>query len=503
MSPGGSTAVALASIYALVALLASFFFRYRLTLLHLALALAACAAACLASGGVGLAEYFLVVGQVLITSATVGWLVRVAAESEIDPLTGLANKRGLDRALESSLARASAGHGERAGLVLAVIDLDYFKTVNDTAGHATGDRLLRACADAWSGLLGDGQLLARVGGDEFVLLLPGLDRAAAVALVERLRAAVPGRTSTVGLAEWEHGDSSAMLLARADAALYAGKRNGRNQASWHATATHGLSEPLAAALDRGDLQVHYQPLVDLASGAVRGAEALLRWPDGEGGWVSPATFIPVAEANGLIHRLGAWALHRACADAQAWSSRGLSLEKLSVNVSPLQLQDAGFGRLVQKVLADTGFDPGRLVLEVTESAVGAEDATAYRTLSDLRARGVRIAIDDFGTGYSTLSRLRDVPVDVLKVDRSFVATLGDEGSHTSIVGAVIALAGALGLSTVAEGIERPAQAELLRALGCTEGQGFLYSPAVPADAFVATAGSRAFPAHEEEPVAAG
>src|SRR4051794_11639991 len=212
MSPGGSTAVALSSIYALVCLQASFFFRFRLTLAHLALCLISCAVASRAAGGVGLAEYFLVVGEIVIVSCIVGWLVRVAADSEVDSLTGLPNRRGLDRLLAEQLARRGAGAD--SGLVLGILDIDYFKAVNDTAGHAAGDRLLRDCAATWSGLLVDAQVLARAGGDEFILVLPDAGRESASALVDRLRTAVPDRTCTVGLAEWEPGDSAAMLLGR-------------------------------------------------------------------------------------------------------------------------------------------------------------------------------------------------------------------------------------------------------------------------------------------------
>jgi diguanylate cyclase (GGDEF)-like protein len=480
-SPGGATAVALASLYALVAIIASFFFSLRLSLRHLALALGMCAVSCAVSGGVGLAEYLLVVGEAVVSSGVVAWLTMAAADSETDALTGLPNRRGLDRVLDQQLSRISQG----SGLVLGVLDLDFFKLVNDVAGHAEGDRLLREVAQTWRQLLPDRHILARMGGDEFALLLCDVDRAEADVLAERLRLSLGERSVTLGLATWEHGDSAGMLLGRADAALYAGKRSGRNRVAWHESGTAALSEPLHEAVLAGRLQMHFQPIVDLTDGSVVGAEALARWPDGTGGWHAPATFIPVAERTGIIHELGAWALSSACEAAGAWAADGMVLEKLSVNVSPVQLQSPDFPGVVRAVLAQTGYDPSRLVLEVTESAIGAEGALACRTLADLRDLGIRVAIDDFGTGYSTFARLRDVPVDILKVDRSFVSTLGGEESHSPIVGAVIAVARSLGLATVAEGVETPEQAAMLHRLGCGEAQGYLYSPAVPADRLVA------------------
>ena len=476
LSPGGATAVALSSVYALEAVLASFLFRFRLALAHVAVMLAACAGAFAVTGGVSVAESLLVSGEIVIASWVAGWLTRVAADSEVDALCGLPNRRGLDR----QLAAGTAAAAERGGLVLAVIDLDFFKAVNDTAGHAEGDRVLREAAAAWQGVLGRRHVLARLGGDEFALLLHEVDRAGAEEVAERLRSALGELTCTIGLARWEQGDSPSMLLSRADAALYTGKRAGRDRVTWHESDTGALSEPLHAALLAGDLQVHYQPIVDLGSGELEGVEALVRWPDGAGGWHAPDTFIPTAEATGLIRPLGEWVLHQACADAQEWRRAGLVLEKLSVNVSPLQLQEPGFPAVVRRVLAETGLDATALVLEVTESTLGVEGGRSAQLLAELRREGVRVAIDDFGTGYSTLSRLRDVPVDVLKIDRAFVSTLGQERSHAPIVAAVVAMAGALGMRTVAEGVETPEQAVLLRAMGCTSAQGFLYSRAVPA-----------------------
>jgi diguanylate cyclase (GGDEF)-like protein len=474
-SPGGATAVALSSILALVSVQASFFFRFRLALGHLVVTLVACSIALWSAGGVTLADYVLVSGLIVNASGIVAWLTRLAADTEIDALTGLVNRRGLDRLLDEQLNRTDQG----AGLVLAMLDIDYFKAVNDAAGHAEGDRLLREATRAWQDTLDPRHVLARVGGDEFIVLLRDHDRAGADRVADGLMAALGERTCTIGLAQWERGDSAAMLQGRADAALYAGKRNGRSQARWHETVTGALSEPLHGALESGHLRVYYQPIVDLATERILGAEALVRWPDGSGGWVDPATFIPTAEATGMIHRLGGWVLQQACVDAMTWVEAGRPVEKLSVNVSPIQLQDAEFPALVQRVLTESGFDPSALMLEVTESAIGADGARANQSLAELRALGVRVAIDDFGTGYSTLSRLRDVPIDVLKIDRSFVATLAAEDSHAPIVGAVVALAGALGLGTVAEGVETPEHARMLISLGCRQAQGFLYSPAVP------------------------
>jgi len=468
--------VALAGFYVLIAVDSAFFFSWPGAVAHLAFAVGAALSVLQRNEAFGLAAGLVVVGTALLVAGVVSWLVRAAAAAEIDALTGLPNRRGLDRLLSDAVTAA-----QRAGtpLSLALIDLDHFKTVNDSYGHSEGDGLLRSTAAAWSALLEPGQVLARQGGDEFTVLLPGASVAAGVELVERLRDAVPaGSTCSAGVAEWDPEESLSLLFASADAALYQAKRAGRNCTRHHSHAASLVAE-LRRGLARDELTVFYQPMVSLADRAVRGAEALIRWQHPERGLVPPAEFLPLVESGDVMVDVGRFVLAQACAQAVRWRSTG-GPGYVGVNVSGPELLSPGYLASVRRVLHETGLPASALVLEVTETSLDADGEPALQVLAAVRELGVRVALDDFGTGYSSLSRLGRLPVDILKIDRSFVQDLLPETERAPLIQAVVALGAALGLAVVAEGVEHPHQARLLASLGCDHVQGYLYSRPVPA-----------------------
>jgi diguanylate cyclase (GGDEF)-like protein/PAS domain S-box-containing protein len=410
-----------------------------------------------------------------------------------DPLTNLPNRRLFVDHLEGALARA-----ERHGHAVAVlyIDLDDFKLLNDSAGHATGDEVLRTIGDLVYGLIRDGDVAARFGGDEFVLCceVAGGDDAVRIALrlLESLR--FPFRsdgklhqvTASVGIALSQPDSHAEVLLRQADAAMYAAKESGKGRMQLFDADLHrkvrerlDLANELRAAIQHGELETYFQPEVELRNGRLHGFEALVRWNHPVRGLVGPDAFIPLAEESGYIADLGEQVLRAACAAAAKWRSlRPGDPPMVAVNVSVRQLADPAFAALVAAIVADAGIDAGNLCLEVTESSM-MEVGDAEEALIALRATGVRMAIDDFGTGYSSLNRLKRFPVDFLKVDKSFVDGLGKDTDDDAIVATVLNLASTLGIKVVAEGVETEEQRELLLYLGCEVGQGYLWSPAVP------------------------
>jgi diguanylate cyclase len=454
--------VALACLYVLIAVDSAFFFSWPGAVGHLTVAAIACAGVLWADHDVGAGTTLVVAGTAVIVAGVVAWLVRAAGAAETDALTGLPNRRGLDRLLDDAITVA-----ERSGarLSLAVIDLDHFKAVNDSEGHQGGDLLLVRTAQAWTALLRPGQSLARLGGDEFVVLLPGTGLEDALAVVQRLRGAVPdGRTCSVGVAE-RHPDDPSSLLSSADAALYQAKRAGRDCIRHHGH-TAAVRSEIRGALERDELVVHYQPVVDLATGRIAATEALVRWQHPQRGLVPPDE--------------GRLVLARACAQTAAWRGQGNDL-RVAVNVAGEQLLDPGFVDALAGILASTGLPPAGLLLEVTESSFDADTTSAQRTLEAVRALGVGIAVDDFGTGYSSLARLGRLPVGVLKIDRSFVAAVPEGATEAPLIQAIVAMAAALRLEVVAEGVEDAGRARLLRRLGCAYAQGYLFGrPVAPA-----------------------
>ncbi len=413
-----------------------------------------------------------------------------------DELTGLANRALFIDRVAHALARR-----ERDATTVAVLllDLDDFKTVNDGLGHAAGDAMLRAVAHRLEVLVRPGDTTARLGGDEFAMVLVELpDEQAAVHAVERIIAVlgeplvIEGKEvfvqGSIGLAYAGAGPvTPAEVLRNADAAMYVAKTEGKSRYAvfephMHAAALHRLTlrADLQRALDHDEFTLHYQPIVSMETGALVGVEALVRWAHPTRGLVAPDEFIPLAEETGLVVPLGLWVLEQACRQVAAWSRTAPGLT-VSVNVSQRQLRRPEFGGEVGSVIDLTGIHPARLALEITESAIMADVLGTVERLHVLRDLGVRLAVDDFGTGYSSFSWLRQLPVDILKIDKEFVDELGRREEGGFLVGAIIDLAHNLGLSTVAEGIEAPAQLSRLRELHCDLGQGFHVGRPMPAE----------------------
>jgi diguanylate cyclase (GGDEF)-like protein/PAS domain S-box-containing protein len=414
-----------------------------------------------------------------------------------DTLTGLPNRALLRDRLTHALARAERQRGQVAVLFL---DLDRFKVVNDSLGHASGDALLVEVANRINTCLRAGDTAARLGGDEFTVLLEDIvDEQQAVEVAERiaetlrLPVMVEGRevfvSASIGIAtNTPRRIGPDGVLRNADLALYRAKADGRARhavfdPSMEARALERLEveTDLRHALDRDELRVYFQPVVDLDSGTVNELEALVRWERPGYGIVSPMAFIPIAEETGLIVPIGQWVLEEACRWAQRWqpfSAVGKPLV-VSVNLSARQFQHPELLTDIERALRETGLDPRHLKLEITESVVMQDAQATIDTLQALKALGIRVAIDDFGTGYSSLSYLKRLPVDTLKIDRSFVNGLGLDTQDTAIVDSVVALARTLQLSVTGEGVETAAQARHLRQLGCDRGQGFLYARPLP------------------------
>jgi diguanylate cyclase (GGDEF)-like protein/PAS domain S-box-containing protein len=426
-----------------------------------------------------------------------GELTRQAFE---DSLTGLPNRALFRDRVEHAVARNRRGGGR---VTLFLVDLDDFKMVNDTLGHAAGDRLIEAIAVSMSQQVRPADTLARLGGDEFAVLIEDVDEVEAAALADRLLTAIrqPVRlgdrdfvcSASIGVATIKADGGSrpdtGELLRDADLAMYAAKAAGRDRFAVFDPAMYAdiLREAdersqLEHALASEEFLVHYQPIVDLPSGRLVGVEALVRWQHPQRGLLGPNTFIPLAETTGLIVPLGRWVLRQACLQAAAWHENlpGADHVRVSVNLSPRQFQYEGLVGDVRDIIAETGIDPHRVVLEITESLLMQDTDATSATFEQLRALGVQLAIDDFGTGYSSLSYLKRFQVDILKIDRSFVDGITTDPEDATLAEAVVQLGRALHLQTVAEGIETHDQHAALRLLGCEYGQGFLFAkPAGP------------------------
>jgi diguanylate cyclase (GGDEF)-like protein len=414
---------------------------------------------------------------------------KIAHMAHFDALTDLPNRVVLMDRLESTLARLRRG-GQ--GAAVLSLDLDRFKSVNDSLGHAVGDQLLQAVAERLLGCVEPGQTVARFGGDEFIILLNGRP-ADAEALARRVGEVIgrpyqiEGReiviATSIGISVGPaDGTDPHQLLKNADLALYRAKSDGRGTHRFfepamdtELQARRSLELDLRQALAREELDIHYQPIVDLRTGAVVAYEALLRWNHPERGAVSPATFIPLAEEIGFISAIGTWVLRRACQEAARWPDH----IRLALNLSPVQFRNRELAAIVSETLASSGLAASRLELEITETVLLDENDATLSMLHELRALGTRIALDDFGTGFSSLSYLRNFPFDKIKVDRSFVRD-SERPDCIAIIRSVAMLAANLHMVTTAEGIETPDQLARIRDVGCTEGQGYLFARPKPA-----------------------
>ncbi len=414
-----------------------------------------------------------------------------------DPLTGLPNRALLAEQLELAIATMKLGEQP---LALLYLDLDHFKDVNDTLGHAAGDALLRAVSQRLLGCLRGDAMVARMGGDEFALWISDLDAAGASILAQRIISAmaepiaVAGHRvfvgTSIGITVFpDDGDQVGTLLSNGDIAMYRAKQDGRNcfhlfdkQLNEQVRRRASLEQALHEAVPLEQVAVAYQPQVELATGRIIGVEALLRWNHPGHGAVGPDEFVPIAERSGLINNIGAWVLHESCRQVVAWSNAGLPPIGVAVNLATAQFKGSDVPRLVAEVLEATGLSPSRLELEITETGVMQDIRNAAEVLRALAALGVTLAIDDFGTGYSSLSYLRKLPVDKIKIDRSFVSDVAANEDAAAIAKAIVGLAHSLRLSVIAEGVETEEQAKFIRETGCAYAQGFLYGRPQPPDA---------------------
>ncbi|WOK17025.1 EAL domain-containing protein [Rhodopseudomonas sp. BAL398] len=427
---------------------------------------------------------------------------QIAHLAHYDALTALPNRVLFRQQLEQELRKGAEP------FALLYIDIDEFKGINDTLGHPVGDELLKGVALRLGECIRPTDFVARLGGDEFAIIqTPVTDRPDVVELVERLYHAIRqpheclghhiSTDASIGIALFpDDGIDLDQLVKKADLAMYCAKAEGRRtyrffapQMDADAKARRELELDLRVAIADGGFEVNYQPIVDFRNDRIAGCEALLRWRHPVRGMISPAEFIPIAEATGLIEPLGEWVLATACAEAAGWPGE----ISLAVNVSPVQFKSRTLALKVAAALAASGLPPRRLELEVTEAVLIQDDDTALAALHQIRALGIRVSLDDFGTGYSSLSYLQRFPFDKIKIDRSFVDKIEDSAASTAIIRAVVDIAAARNMTTVAEGVETIQQRELLRSLGCDQMQGYLFSPAIPAAAFARLLRSHSLP----------
>jgi diguanylate cyclase (GGDEF)-like protein len=413
-----------------------------------------------------------------------------------DPLTGLANRFLLTDRLDEAVARSE---DPEHTVALLLLDLDGFKAVNDSFGHALGDELLIAVAGRLMTCLRSNDLAARLGGDEFAVLLETVDLEESVRVAERILEALAAPfalsraevvvTASVGVVHAAQDRSTQDLLRDADVAMYTAKAEGKNRlvvfqrSMQQRVATRlQLESELRTAVIEKQFELHYQPLVNLDTHRIVGFEALLRWRHPERGLLSPLEFVGVTEEMGLIVPIGRWVVETAVEQVSKWRPADPGqLLNVSVNLSPRQLHDDDFLAIATTALAKAGLPPAALTVEITENLLLGDSSLAEERLAQLRGCGIRIAVDDFGTGYSSLAYLRRFPVDVLKVDRSFVSPLSEDPRAAALVKSIIDLATALDMDTVAEGVETASQAEILNSLGCHVAQGFYFAKPQPAD----------------------
>lgn len=443
-----------------------------------------------------------VIGAVIVfrdVSAARARALQISHSAEHDFLTGLPNRMLLHDRIRQAIALAPRHMKQVAVLFL---DLDGFKHINDSLGHAIGDKLLQSIAKRLVDCVRGSDTVSRQGGDEFVVLLAEVQQSGDVASTARrmLRAVAAPHiidqhelhvTTSIGVSVFpDDGHDAETLIKNADTAMYQAKEKGRQSYQFfkpamniRAVERQSIEESLRRALERQELTLHYQPKIKLRTGAIAGAEALIRWAHPTRGPVPPGQFISVAEDCGLILPIGSWALREACRQARVWADSGLPAVTMAVNVSAMEFRNEHFLENLFSVLDETGLDPKSLELELTESVLMKRAESATSILRTVRERGVQVAIDDFGTGYSSLSYLRKFPVDALKIDQSFIRQISTAGDDTAIVTAVIAMARSLKLRVVAEGVETLEELAFLRAHHCDEAQGYYFSRPLPAQEF--------------------
>lgn len=450
-------------------------------------------------------------GSVLVfrdVSAARALAEKLTHSAQHDSLTGLPNRSLLNDRVGQAIALARR---KKSAAAVLFIDLDGFKHINDSLGHQMGDKLLQSVAKRLLDCVRGVDTVSRQGGDEFVVLLQEVNRPEdaadtatrlldAVAAVHRIDGHRIYVTGSIGVSFYPaDGKDAKTLYKNADTAMYQAKKNGRQNyqfyapdSSVHAEERYSIEQGLRSALDRHEFTLNYQPRIDLKSGALIGAEALLRWTHPTLGMVPPEQFIPVAEESGLILPIGAWVLHEACSQASAWASAGLPLATISVNVSAVEFRDGDFVECLSASLSETGLDPRYLELEMTESVLMKNPQLTVAILGKLRTKGVRVSVDDFGTGYSSLSYLQQFPLDALKIDQSFVHRIGSAPNDTTIVSAIIRMGQSLRLRVIAEGVETDEDLKFLKAQNCDEAQGYYFGRPVPPAQFANLAQVQAY-----------
>ncbi len=432
-------------------------------------------------------------------SAARAMALQMAHSAQHDFLTSLPNRMLFNDRVSQAIVLA-ARHMKKVAVLF--LDLDGFKHINDSLGHPIGDKLLQSIAKRLVDCVRGSDTVSRQGGDEFVVLLSEMDQAEDAALSARrmLKSVAEAHpidqhdlhvTTSIGLSVYpDDGLDAETLIKNADTAMYQAKENGRQSYQFfmpamnvRAVERQSIEESLRRAMERQEFSLHYQPKINLRTGEITGAEALIRWTHPTRGPVSPAQFIPVAEDCGLILPIGQWVLREACKQAREWVAAGLPLATMAVNISSMEFRDDNFLQSVFAILKETGLDPKSLELELTESVLMKRAESAASVLKTLRASGVQIAVDDFGTGYSSLSYLRKFPIDALKIDQSFVRQITTARDDTTIVTAVISMGRSLKLRVVAEGVETQEELDFLRAHQCDEAQGYFFSRPVVAEQF--------------------
>jgi diguanylate cyclase (GGDEF)-like protein len=425
--------------------------------------------------------------------------LQMAHSAEHDFLTGLPNRMLLNDRISQAIALAPR-HMKKVAILF--LDLDGFKHINDSLGHSIGDKLLQSVATRLLDCVRGSDTVSRQGGDEFVVLLSEVSQPedAAVTARRMLQAVAEPHTidlhdlhvtTSIGASVYpDDGLEAETLIKNADIAMYQAKENGRQSYRFfkpamnvRAVERQSIEESLRRALERREFSLHYQPKINLDTGVITGAEALIRWTHPVRGLVSPAQFIPVAEDCGLILPIGNWGLREACKQARTWMDAGLRVGTMAVNISAMEFRNENFLEGVFAALADTGLEPGFLELELTESVLMKHVESTESILEKLRARGVRVAVDDFGTGYSSLSYLQKFPIDALKIDQSFIRRITTAPGETTIVTAIISMARSLNLRVIAEGVETYKELEFLQAHRCDEAQGYYFSRPVPPEQF--------------------